>query len=77
MSRAHYKLAVLTPLQAQSFAKLAKVVVDDLGLAGAAEKLDVSTSTLTRLINDSYLTDRLAPIILRNYKAYKAERVAA
>lgn len=71
---------MLTPLQAQAFAKLAKVVVDDLGYREASERLGVSIGTLDRLIRDSYLTDKMAPIILRNYKAYKAykaERVAA
>lgn len=77
MSRAQYKLAVLTPLQAQAFAKLVRAVIADIGHKPAAERLGVSVGTVDRLLRDSYLTDKMAPVILRNYKAYKAERAAA
>ena len=77
MSKIHYRLAVLTPVKAQAFAKLAQVVIDAHGWRLASQKLGVSIGTLERLVRDHYLTDKMAPVVLRGWKAYKAQQVAA
>lgn len=77
MGRIQREIAVLTPTQAQAFAKLATAVTRDLGVVAGIAALGLNTTTYYRLVNESIITDKQATTLMAGYKKYKAARVAA
>lgn len=77
MGRIRRDIAVMTQVQAESFAKLAAKVTNDLGAVGAMKALGISTTTYYQLMNERYITDKQAATLMDGYRKYKASRALA
>lgn len=65
-------ITILTPLQIGPFKSICRNVMKELGTESAAAKaLGVSSTTFRRLMQEDYLTDKQAHVILAARKAMK------
>lgn len=77
MGRIRRDITVMTPTQAQAFAKLVNSVAADVGVVKCMELLGLSTPTYYRLVRDNYITDKQAATLMAGYRKYKAGRALA
>jgi hypothetical protein len=76
MGRTARRIAVMTPIQAEAFAKLVRKLAADIGTIECMRVLNLSTTVYYGLVNDGYITDKQATLLMEKYRAYKSSRNA-